>query len=500
MYPSVSSGDDAMSIAAAWLARLAENNLVGGGLVAAAATLDVIEPAHLTVLGRAPASGAGDADAAVRAAADAQPAWAATPARQRGRLLAEAARRLVLEKEPLAVLLARETGKAIRTECRGEITVACDILEMFAGLGSELKGETLPFDPAVFAATTREPLGVVCAILPWNVPLVLMMLKIAPALVAGNTVVVKASEVAPFATLAAGVILDSVLPPGVLNIVCGRGPECGQALVDHPDVSKVTFTGSERIGVEIYRSAASRLIPVSLELGGKSPMIVCADVDLGKAVEGAVQAMRFTRQGQSCTAASRIFVHDDIHDRFVEELSARLDRMVIGDPLDEATDIGTIISEQQCRRVRDYIETAEKAPEARVVRCANLPSDERLAPDLFLQPTLVLGIDPTSPVAREEIFGPVTVIRRWRDLDAVIAEANDTSFGLAASVWTRDMGVAFEASKRLNAGFVQVNAGYTIQPNLSYGGFGRSGLGKEASLESMLEHFTRKKTIVFAQP
>ena len=498
--PTIAAGGEPNALALRWLTLVQARNLIDGRLVDAQATLDVIEPARMTVLGQAAAGTSADVEAAVAAAARAQPVWAEMPARRRGALLADAARRLAAESEPLAILLARETGKAIRTECRGEIAVAGDILAMFAGLGSELKGETLPFDPAVFAATTREPLGVVGAIVPWNVPLVLTMLKIAPALVAGNTVVVKASEVAPFATMAAAAILDELLPAGVVNVVCGRGTECGQALVDHPSVAKITFTGSEAVGVEIYRSAASRLIPVSLELGGKSPMIVCADVDFDKAVEGAVQGMRFTRQGQSCTAASRIFVHDDVHDRFVERLRQRLDRMVIGDPLDEATDIGTIVSERQCRRVRDYIAMAEAAPEATVVRCGALPSGEGLAAELFLQPTLVLGIHPSSPVVREEIFGPVTVIRRWSDLDAVIAEANDTSFGLAASVWTRDMGVAFEASKRLNAGFVQVNAGYTIQPNLSYGGFGRSGLGKEASLESMLEHFTRKKTIVFAQP
>ncbi|WP_370159432.1 aldehyde dehydrogenase family protein [Salipiger bermudensis] len=481
-----------------WRDRYSKVALIGGRLVPSANAIEVIEPAHMTVLGEVAANDAADVDAAVAAAKAAAHDWAETPARERGRLVAEAGRIMLAQLEPLAHLLARETGKALRTECRGEIRVAADLLEMFGGLGSEIKGETLPFAPGVFAATTREPVGVVGAILPWNVPLVLMMLKIAPALVAGTPGVLKASEVAPFATYACAEMLAALLPEGVINVVCGSGAECGQALVDHRDVAKITFTGSEAVGEKIYISAAKRLIPVSLELGGKSPMIVCADVDLERAVEGAVTGMRFTRQGQSCTAASRIYVHADIHDAFVAALKARLDTLVIGDPLDEATDIGTISSPQQVAKVKGYVALADAAPEAEVIRCAKLPEADTVAPDLFLQPTLVLGIDPQSPVVQEEIFGPVTVIRKWTSYDEVMAQANDTEFGLAASIWTKDLATALTASKQLDAGFVQVNAGFTIQPNLSYGGFGRSGLGKEASLESMLEHFTRKKTVVLS--
>ncbi|MGZ9811881.1 aldehyde dehydrogenase family protein [Pseudoroseicyclus sp. H15] len=497
MQERAMQGETTPADAEGWLALVEGMNLIGGALVRAPATLEVTEPAQMRALGQTAASGSAEVEAAVAAARAAGKGWAETPARTRGKLVAEAARAFLAEAEPLARLLARETGKAIRTECRGEIAVAGDLLTMFGGLGSELKGETLPFQPGVFAATTREPVGVVAAILPWNVPLVLMMLKIAPALVAGNTVVVKAAEVAPFATLAAGVILNRILPPGVLNIIVGTGPDCGQPLCDHPDVAKITFTGSEGVGETIYAAAARRLIPVSLELGGKSPMIVCDDVDLDRAIEGAVTGMRFTRQGQSCTAASRLYVHRSIYDAFVDGLRARLDSLVIGDPLDEATDVGTIVSPAQKARVDGYLAQAEAAPEAEVIRCGTLPS-QGVAPDLFLQPTLVLHIDPGSPVVREEIFGPVTVIQPWDEWDEVIAAANDSTYGLAASIWTRDLSRALKGSKALDAGFVQVNAGFTIQPNLSYGGFGRSGLGKEASLESMLEHFTRKKTIIMS--
>ncbi|WP_417674871.1 aldehyde dehydrogenase family protein [Pseudodonghicola sp.] len=486
-----------LDAANAWLEKVQEKNLIDGEFRPAAQMLDVLEPATGKVLAKAPASGPAEVEEAMAAALRARETWAETPARQRGRLVAEAARKLKEEIPALAVLLTRETGKAIRTECRGELTVTADIMEMFGGLGSELKGETLPFAPDVFAVTTREPLGVVVAIVPWNVPVLLTMLKIAPALVAGNTVVVKASELAPFATIAAVSILAEMLPPGVVNVICGTGLDCGVPLTSHPGVAKITFTGSEAVGVSIYGVASERIIPVTLELGGKSPMIICADTDFDKAVEGVMQGMRFTRQGQSCTASSRVFIHADIFDSFVEALRARLDQLVIGDPLDEATDVGTIISPKQHAQICKYVDIAEAAPEATVIRCSALPT-EGVDPTLFMQPTLVLGIDPDSPVAREEIFGPVVVMQSWTSLDDVIAEANDTDFGLGASIWTKDLATALQTTKKLDAGFVQVNAGYTIQPNLSYGGFGRSGLGKEASLESMLEHFTRKKTIIMS--
>lgn len=483
--------------ALAWLSTLERRNLIAGALVEAPAGMEVTEPAQMTPLGLAAASGPQEVDAAVEAAAAAQPAWAAMPARARGKLVAEAGRRLAVQAEPIARLLARETGKALRTECRGELAVAADLLEFYGGLGSELKGETIPFDPKTLSVTTLEPLGVVAAILPWNVPLVLMMLKIAPALVAGNTVVVKAAEEAPFATLAAAAILDQVLPSGVVNVVVGDGLECGAPLTNHPKVAKITFTGSEEVGETVYGAGADRIIPVSLELGGKSPMIVCADADLEKTVAGAVAGMRFTRQGQSCTAASRIYVHRSLYDAFLAALSAKLEGLVIGDPLDEATDVGTIVSATQKATVDRYVGLAEATPGATVLKIGKLP-EAGVAPDLFMQPTLLLGLPEDSPCVQEEIFGPVCVIQAWDDYEAVIAAANATRYGLAATIWTRDLGTALDASRRVNAGYVQVNQNLTIQPNLSYGGFGRSGLGKEASLEAMLAHFTRNKTIVLA--
>ncbi|MQQ09059.1 aldehyde dehydrogenase family protein [Epibacterium sp. SM1979] len=471
-------------------------NLVGGARVASAAALDVKNPATGAVLGKAAASNAEETEAAVATAKAAQAGWAAIPARTRGKMVAEAARAVAAQSEMIAQVLARETGKAIRTECRGEITVAADILEFYGALGSELKGQTVPFNPRMMTTTTLEPLGVVAAILPWNVPLVLGALKIGPALVAGNTVVVKASEEAPFATFLMAEIMTQYLPAGVLNVINGDGKTCGTALTHHEDVAKITFTGSEAVGEAIYKVAASRIIPASLELGGKSPMIICADADLDKAVAGAISGMRFTRQGQSCTAASRIYVHDDLFDSFMEKLGTELEKLVIGDPLDESTDVGTVINQKQMDVIQGFVAQAEATEGADIRRFGALPEGGDLAPDLFMQPTLLLGLPEDHPCVTQEIFGPVAAIQRWSDYEDVIARANGTHYGLAASVWTKDLSTALDSTSRLNAGYVQVNQNLTIQPNVSYGGFGRSGLGKEASLEAMVEHFTRSKTIV----
>jgi acyl-CoA reductase-like NAD-dependent aldehyde dehydrogenase len=480
------------------ISQLQGRHLIANELVSAAdgATLEVIDPATGHVIGVAPAAQSADVALAVGAAAAVFPGWAATPARQRGKLIAEAARQVAARSEVIATVLALETGKAIRTECRGEVATAVDIVTMYAGLASELKGETLPFDPQLLTYTSREPLGVVAAILPWNVPLVLMMLKIAPALVAGNTVVVKASEEAPYATIETARQMAEMLPAGVLNVICGTGRDCGAALVEHPAVAKMTFTGSQAIGELIYQTAARKIIPVSLELGGKSPMIVYGDADLPRVVAGAISGMRFTRQGQSCTAASRIYVHSSLFDAFVAALREAVSKLTIGDPLDEATDIGTVISRRQMAKIESYLALGERTTGALVMRCGELPRAEYLADGLFLQPTIVTGLAEDSPLMRDEIFGPVVCVLPWDDEDDVIARANDSDFGLAATVWTYDLRAALRAVQRLDAGYVQVNQGLTIQPNLSYGGFRKSGLGKEASLEAMLEHFTRKKTVV----
>lgn len=473
-------------------------HFIGGSLTPARSgrTFDVINPATADVVAKAAYGDADDVDVAVAAAAKAQPAWAKMVARQRGKLVAECGRLLSDHVEELGRLVALETGKALRTESRVEASVLADMFVYYGGLASELKGETVPFNPDMLTMTVREPIGVVGAIIPWNVPLLLMALKIAPALVAGNAVVIKSAEEAPLTALRVIQLINQVLPPGLVNILSGFGPECGAPLVAHPKVGKVTFTGSVETGRIVYKTAAEKLIPVTLELGGKSPMIVMGDADIDRAVGGAIIGMRFTRQGQSCTASSRIYVHESIHDEFVARLKAKVDAMKMGDPLDESTDIGTIISPDQYEKVRSYIRMGLESPGAKAHACSAMPTDARLTKGLFVQPVIFTDISPDARPAREEIFGPVACVFRFKDYEEAIARANDSEYGLAATIWTRDLRTALDATRRLEAGFVQVNQNLVVQPMLSYGGMKSSGLGREASLESMLEHFTHKKTVI----
>jgi aldehyde dehydrogenase (NAD+) len=473
-------------------------HLIGGRLVPARSgrSFPVVNPATGEPVGEAALGDAADVEAAVQAAAAAQKEWAKVPARKRGAMVGRCAELISQHVEELGRLIALETGKALRTESRVEANVVADIFAFYGGLGSELKGETVPFHPDVLSVTVREPLGVVGAIIPWNVPMLLMALKVAPALVAGNAVVVKSAEEAPLAVLRICELLNRILPPGLFNMLSGFGPECGAPLVEHPSVRKVTFTGSVEVGRIVATTAARKLIPVTLELGGKSPMIVFDDIDLARAVDGAITSMRFTRQGQSCTAASRIYVHERVFDAFADALAARVDAMVMGDPLDEKTDIGTIISKDQFAKVTAYIAEGKATPGAVGRACSRMPDDPRMKHGLFVQPHIFTGLSKSSRLVREEIFGPVTCLFRFSDWEAVLAEANDSDYGLAASVWTNNLKVGLRMAHALEAGLVQINQNLVVQANLSYGGVKSSGLGKEASLEAMLEHFMHKKTIM----
>lgn len=485
-------------VANATALRLAGKVCIGGALLElpSGEAFPLYDPSTGDVICQVADAGKSDVDLAVQSARAAMPSWSGLSARARGKQLVEAGRRLGEFVDELAALLTLETGKALRTECRGEAANVADVLQFFGGLASELKGETVPLRPGVLAYTQREPVGVVAAVLPWNVPLMLMAVKIAPALVAGNTVVVKSSEEAPLAVLRAVEILNEVLPTGVLNVVSGKGATCGAELVAHPAVAKVTFTGSVATGKRIYAAAADKLVPVTLELGGKSPMIVLADADIDKAVHGALTAMRFTRQGQSCTAASRILIEQSRHDEFVSKLTAKVSQLVIGDPFDEDTDIGTIISRKQLDTVTGYIERGRRQPGAIAHECGVLPTEQRLQRGFFVKPVVFTGIDNDHPVAREEIFGPVTCVIPFRTLDEAIELANDTDYGLAASIWTRDITAGLSAVNALQAGFVQINQAQVAEPNIAMGGVKQSGLGRELTLEAMLEHFTVCKSVV----
>lgn len=479
-------------------AALAGVHLIDGALVPSHSgqTFPVMNPATSKVIAEAAAGDERDVARAVAAAKNALPGWSATKARERGKLISACGQRLFDHVEELGRLTALETGKALRTESRVEASVLADVFVYYGGLASELKGETIPFSPDMLTMTVRQPIGVVGAIIPWNAPLLLMALKIAPALVAGNTVVVKSAEEAPLGVLRIAQLLAEVLPKGVFNLISGDGPKAGAPLAAHPDIAKLTFTGSVETGRIVYRAAAEKLIPVTLELGGKSPMIVMDDADLDRAVEGAISGMRFTRQGQSCTAASRILVHESIHDRFVSQMVSAVNAMKMGDPLDDSTDIGTIVSPAQMATVRRYIDLGRSAEGAVMHVCSALPEAPELAEGLFIQPHIFADIAADHPVCREEIFGPVTCVLRFSDYEEAIALANDCEYGLAATIWTNDLKRAMDAVHRLEAGFVQVNQNLVVQPTLSYGGIKKSGIGKESSLEAMLEHFTEKKTII----
>lgn len=476
--------------------RLSGRVLVDGRLCDALSGegFDVENPADEVVIAQAARCRAPDVERAVQAASRAFPAWAAMPARERGDRIRRAADRLEAEGERLARLLCLEAGNALATQARPEIAGMLEHLRLFAGLASELKGSTLPWSGESLSYTTREPLGVVGAIIPWNAPLFLTAAKLGPALVAGNTVVLKTAEQAPLAALRAVELMQEFLPPGVANVISGYGEEAGKPLAEHSLVRKVSFTGSGAVGKLILRYAADKICPVTLELGGKGPAIVLPDADLALAVPGLIQGMRFTRQGQSCSAGSRIFLHADIYEEVMEPLVAALARMRVGDPMDEATEVGALVSREQLDRVCRYVEIARGTPGARI-RCGG--SRPALLPrGHFFEPTLIEGMPHESPVCQEEIFGPVATVFAWRDFEEVMRLANQVDYGLSAALWTRDLERALHFAQRIQAGFVQVNQFITPRAGLPYGGWKSSGLGKECSLESMLEHFTQSKTVI----
>ncbi len=452
-------------------------------------------PANKQIFATVPRGIKEDVDIAVKSSLIAFQSWSKVNPKERGKILLNIADDIDDQKEEIAKIIAKETGNAIRTQARPEINLVVDIFRYFGGLSSELKGETIPLGEHVLSYTRREPLGVVGAIIPWNAPVMLAACKIAPALCTGNTLVMKAAEDAPLAVLKVAEICQKHIPPGVFNLITGTGPECGEPLAYHPDISKLSFTGSTAVGKLIMRAAAERILPVSLELGGKSPSIVYPDVNEDWTVDGIIGAMRFTRQSQSCTAGSRLFLHKRIFDSFIEQLANKLDNLIIGDPLDEKTDMGTIINNKQYTKVCDYIKDGLDNKETEVI-CGGLPpKDGPLSEGYFTIPTIFRNKSNEWRLAKEEIFGPVLVAIPWEDENEVIKMANESHYGLAAYVWTRDITRGINAAHAIESGWVQVNQGLGQVPGHSYGGYKQSGLGREFSLEGMLDSFTQRKNI-----
>lgn len=467
----------------------------GGGVAAASGEwIDVENPATSRVLARTPRGSDDDIDHAVRAAGRAFPAWRRTDPSVRGGALLRIAEDIEAGAEDLARLLTGETGNALRPQTRPELQSAAALFRYFGGVAGELKGETVPLGGGLLNYTVREPLGVVGGIIPWNAPVQLASVKIAMAVVTGNTMVLKAAEDAPLAVLEVAEICGRHLPPGVLNVVTGYGREAGAALLAHPCLAKLSFTGSTAVGKTVMHAAADRVIPVSLELGGKSPAIVFPDADEDAVAAGVMAGMRFTRNGQSCTAGSRLFVHESVIDSFLDRLTAAVSGLRVGDPLDEATDMGTIINGTQFGRIREYVEEGRAAGGTLVTGGLPGPDDPRSA-GYFVLPTVVRDVDPSWRIVREEIFGPVLVAIPWRDEEQVVAMANDSTYGLAAYVWTHDIGRALRTADALEAGWVQINRGAGQLAGMSYGGTKQSGLGREFSLEGALDGFTHRKTV-----
>ena len=471
--------------------------IIDGQLVDSAdsAEIEIECPSTKEIFATVPRGNKYDVNTAVEAASRAFSKWASLVPRERGKTLLKIADAIENDIEDIAFIIAKETGNAIRTQARPEAKLVVDIFRYFGGLGSELKGETIPLGESFLSYTRREPIGVVGAIIPWNAPVLLGALKIAPALCAGNTIVMKAAEDAPLGILKIAEICQSFIPKGVVNLITGFGEECGGPLSEHPNVRKISFTGSTNVGKLIMRVASERIVPVSLELGGKSPSIVYPDANEDWAVEGVMSAMRFTRQSQSCTAGSRLFLHEEVFDSFLEKLISKLTQLKIGDPLDESVDIGALINQKQYSRVLGFIKEGLNHPSSRLI-CGGLPPDNKeMNKGYFTLPTIFANTSNDWRLAKEEIFGPVLTAVSWKDEEEVIKMANDSHYGLAGYIWTRDITRGLRAAHSLEAGWVQINQGLGQMPGQSYGGYKQSGIGREFSLEAMLDSFTQKKNV-----
>jgi betaine-aldehyde dehydrogenase len=449
-------------------------------------TLTVLEPATEAVLAELPRPGVEETDAAVARAKAALPAWRAMPPADRARLLHRLADALEREQEALAVLEARNAGKPIG-DARGEMGMVADTFRYYAGAPERNLGDTIPVAGGV-AMTFREPLGVVGLIVPWNFPLTIAAWKLAPALAAGNTVVLKPAELTPLTALRfEQIALETGVPEGVVNVVAGPGRTCGQRLVEHPDVAKVAFTGSTEVGRGIAAGAAATIKRVTLELGGKSANSVFADADIERAAAAALPAV-FGNAGQDCCARSRILVERSAIDDFLSALEPHLHALRVGDPLDESTEMGPLISAGQRESVASFLD--DGAP---VAMRGTAPD----GPGFWFPPTVLAPVDRGARAAAEEIFGPIACVMPFDGEADAIAAANDTIYGLSGSVWTRDGARALRVARAVETGVMSINSNTSVRVSTPFGGFKQSGVGRELGPHA-LEHYSELKSVYYA--
>ena len=469
--------------------------LINGEWIESSKKFDTTNPATGEVLTQIAEAVAADVDAAVSAARrafeDRNGPWRKVSASERGRLLWKLADLIEKNIDELAELETLDNGKPIFESRYVDMPMVVDVFRYYAGLATKIHGETVNTLETAFTYTLREPVGVVGLIVPWNFPLLLASWKVGPALACGNTLVLKPAEQTALTTLKFGeLVIEAGFPAGVVNILTG-GPETGKAIVAHPGIDKIAFTGSTAVGKEIMRGAADTLKRVTLELGGKSPNIVFSDADVDSAVKGAINGI-FYGKGEVCNAGSRLFLESKLKDEFTEKLAGRASKMRPADPLDPKTRMGAIVSQEQMQTVLNFIEAGKKDG-AKLVAGGN-----RVAVNgdkgFFIEPTIFGEVNNEMTIAREEIFGPVLSILTFDDIDEVIEQANNNPYGLAAAVWTRDVKKAHTVSRRLKAGTVWINTYGLMDASLPFGGYKSSGFGRELGAHA-IEHYTELKTV-----